>query len=146
VDPALLARLAPLLGRIATSRRDDRAEHWHRGFAALALNKPAVWRGIAGLPPGGLAFRRGESFGPNVQGLLGYLAAAVEHRAAVPDVMPAWKTLLAAFGALNGAGELDFETLFWVVRIVYHDLGGEPLGRTGELLWADLQEAAAAGL
>ena len=88
VDPALLARLARLLGRIETSRHDDRAKHWHRGFAALALKQVGVWRGIAGLPPGPLAFSRGESFGPNVQGLLGYLAAAVEHRATVADVRP----------------------------------------------------------
>lgn len=146
VDPALLARLAPLLGRVETSRHDDRAKHWHRGFAALALKSAAVWRGIAGLAPGALTFSPGESFGPNVQGLLGYLAAAVEHRAAVADVEPAWKTLLAAFGALYDAGELDFEALFWIARVVYHDIGGEPLGRAGERLWADLQDVAAAGL
>ena len=142
-----LTSLAQLLSRIETSRHDPESVswHWQRGFMALALRKDPVWRGIAGLMPGPLAFTPGESFGPNVQGLLRYLAAATENRARVEDVMPAWKTFLAVFLSLYNARQVNFETLFWIARIVYHDIGGESLGSAGDHLFADIQELAAAG-
>ena len=143
-----LTSLAPLLSRIETNRHDPEfvAWHWQRGFMALALRKDPVWRGIAGLMPGALAFTPGESFGPNVQGLLRYLAAAIENRARLEDVLPAWKTFLAVVPSLYNADQVNFETLFWIARIVYHDIGGEPLGSAGDHLFADIQELAAAGL
>lgn len=147
VDASILAGLADLLGRVETSRKDEsRAAHWHRGFTALAVCEPSVWRGVAGLMPGPLEFRAGAAFGPNVQGLLAHLAAAIEHRAPLNDVMPAWKTTLAVVERLVEVLELKYETLFWIARIVYHDIGGEPLGRVGERLYADVQQLAAAGL
>ena len=115
------------------------------GFIALALRVEPVWRGIAGLLPGPLSFSPGEAFGPNVQGLLGYLASALENRAELADVMSAWKTFLAITPDLTVAKQSSFQNLFWVARLVYHDIGGEPLGRVGERLYADVQELAAAG-
>jgi hypothetical protein len=142
-----LASLAPLLSRIVTSRKDREYVHWHwqRGFIALALRVEPVWRGIAGLLPGPLSFSPGEAFGPNVQGLLAYLASALQNRAELVDVMSAWKTFLAITPALAVAKQSSFQNLFWVARLVYHDIGGEPLGRVGERLYADVQELAAAG-
>ena len=146
VDASLLGGLAELLGRVETSRRDEwRAAHWQRGFTALAVREPSVWRSVAGLTPGPLEFRAGEAFGPNVQGFLAYLAAAIERRASLNDVIWAWKTTLAIVERLIDAHELKYETLYWVARLVYHDIGGEPLGRVGERLYADVQELAAAG-
>ena len=146
VDARLLAGFADLLGRVETSRRDEwRAAHWQRGFTALAVREPSVWRSVAGLTPGPLDFRAGEAFGPNVQGFLAYLAAAIERRASLNDVMRAWKTALAIVERLIDAHELKYETLYWVARLVYHDIGGEPLGRVGERLYADVQELATAG-
>ena len=112
---------------------------------ALALGKEPVWRGIAGLMPGSLAFTPGESFGPNVQGLLRYLAAAIENHGHLEDVLSAWKTFLAIVPGLFNADQVNFESLFWIARIVYHDIGGESLGSAGDHLFADIQELAAAG-
>lgn len=143
-----LASMAPLLSRIDTSRNNPEfvSWHWQRGFIALALRQDPVWRGIAGLMPGPLAFTPGESFGPNVQGLLGYLAAAIENHARLEDVLPGWKTFLAIVPGLFNADQVNFETLFWIARIVYHDIGGQSLGSAGDHLFADIQELAAAGL
>ena len=143
-----LASLASSLGRIETSRHDPElvSWHWQRGFMALALRQDPVWRGIAGLMPGPLAFTPGESFGPDVQGLLRYLAAAIENHARLEDVLAAWKTFLAVFLTLYNARQVNFETLFWIARIVYHDIGGQSLGSAGDHLFADIQELAAAGL
>ena len=52
----------------------------------------------------------------------------------------------ATFDALWQAHELNFETLFWLARIVYHDIGGQSFERAGEQLFADVQELAASGL
>jgi hypothetical protein len=148
VSADALSAVAPLLSRIDTRRRDPMLAwcHWHRGFIALALRVPSVWRGIAGLSESALGFRPGEPAGPSVQQLLLYLASAIENRAAAADVLPAWKSTLTLFHALWQAHELNFETLFWLARIVYHDIGGNPLGRVGERVYADVQDLAAAGL
>lgn len=145
IPSEVMVSLAPLVSRIETNRTDDPDWHWQRGFIALALKQDPVWRGIAGLMPGPLAFTPGEAFGPNVQGLLSYLAAAIEHRARIDDVMPAWKTFLAIFMGLFNADQVNFDTLFWVARIVYHDIAGRTLGQAGDQLYADIQEVAAAG-
>jgi hypothetical protein len=60
--------------------------------------------------------------------------------------MPAWKTTLAVVERLVDVLELEYETLFWMARIVYHDIGGEPLARAGARLYADVLQLAAAGL
>ena len=48
--------------------------------------------------------------------------------------MPAWKTYVAVTPQLSTAKQSSFENLFWVARLIYHDIAGEPLGRVGERL------------
>lgn len=91
--------------------------------------------------PGPLSFSAGEAFGPNVQGVLAYLGAAIEHRAGLDAVLPAWRTLLAIAPELHDADQLRYPMLLWIARIVYHDIGGQPLGEVAERLYADVQAA-----
>lgn len=143
-----LAALAPLLPRILTKRKDaDLAwRHWEKGFVALAVRQLPVWRGIAGIPAAPLPFLPGEAFGPNIQAILAYLGAAIEHRSPLDAILPAWRTLLAIAPQLRSASQLRYSTLFWIARIVYHDIGGEPLGEVAERLYADVQALVAAGM
>jgi hypothetical protein len=146
IEDSVLASLAPLLARIETNRREHPAWHWHRGFMALALHVGPVWQGIAGLTPGALSFSAGATFGPNVQGLLAYLGAAVETHANLEAVIPAWKTTLAVFPTLRDAHEVTYSMLPWIARIVYHDIGGLPVGEVAATLYADIRELVSAGM
>jgi len=146
IADSVLASLAPLLERIDTDRREHPAWHWHRGFMALALRVEPVWRGIAGLTPGVPSFTADAAFGPNVQGLLAYLGAAIEMHASLDAVMPAWKTTLAVFPTLSDAHQVTYSMLPWIARIVYHDIGGMPLSEVAAKLYADIQDLVSAGM
>jgi len=146
IADSVLASLAPLLERIDTDRREHPAWHWHRGFMALALRVEPVWRGIAGLTPGAPTFTAGATFGPNVQGLLAYLGAAIETHASLDTVLPAWKTTLAVYPQLHGARQVSFSILPWIARVVYHDIGAMPVGEVAATLYADIQELVSAGM
>jgi hypothetical protein len=143
---SVLASLAPLLERIETNRREHPAWHWHHGFMALALHVAPVWRGIAGLTTGAPSFTACAAFGPNVQGLLAYLGAAIETHATLEAVIPAWKTTLAVFPALRDAREVTYSILPWIARVVYHDIGAMPVGEVAATLYADIQALVSAGM
>jgi hypothetical protein len=148
MDRRLYDRCADLLARVQTSRNDTdlRWTHWEKGFIALALNAEPAWRDVAGLMPGPVPFSPGRKFGANIQGLLVHLAGAIGSHAGLDDVMPAWTETLVEFRAIYRAHELNYEVLPWIARLIYHEVGREPLGRVAERLFADVQQLAAAGV
>ncbi|MBE7453362.1 MAG: hypothetical protein HS111_32200 [Kofleriaceae bacterium] len=70
----------------------------------------------------------------DLQGLLAYLAGAVENGAAEADVMPAWEDLLGSYPFLRDAKSIDQGTLLWIARTVFHRIGGHPLGEVAQRL------------
>jgi hypothetical protein len=132
------------LVRMDLRRDDPEMFHvWSAGFAALALDeKPAYRRVAANAGVATLPFTAGETFGFNVQALLGHLAAAVERRASISDVTTAWHELLGNFGLLWDTDSLQLGTLLWAARVVHHRIAGVPLGEVAQRLQDDVREVA----
>jgi hypothetical protein len=130
VPKATVATLVGWLPRVAAKRDDEMAfYYWSIGFAALAVDDRATYRRFAAADrTSALPFKAGETFGFNLQGLLHHLAAAVEHRASLATVQPAWDELLAHFDTHWEAHSLKEGTLLWVARIVHDRIGGHELG------------------
>lgn len=132
---------------VRTKRNSDFAE-WHhaKALAGIALAEKGLYRG----PSGALVsleermpFQPGELPGYNPQALIAHLAGAVENRASIDDVWPAFDEFMHKFPGHEQAGEFDGACLFWIARIVHHQIGGQPLGETAAWLhrhfnaWAD---------
>ena len=116
------------LARMELSRDDPHMDNvWSTGFAALALDEQPTYRriaaGVARMP-----FTAGETFGFNVQGLLGHVAAAVENRERLTAVTPAWEELLRNYHLLRDASSVRAGTLLWIARVVHHRIAGAPVG------------------
>lgn len=125
--------------------RNEPTSHFSKLFASLALGVPHLYRGLAGLEPDEpVPFTLGERPGPNLPGLHRHLAGAVEQRATFADVKPAWDEFLAGFDAQMDRGTLWTPSLFWVARIVGHQIAGRPLGEIAAWLHEYIVEAAAA--
>ena len=77
---------------------------------------------------------RSTPFQFNLQGLLAYLAGAVEYGAAEVDVIPAWEDLLTSYPTLRDAKSIDQGTLLWIARTVFHRIGGHPVGEVAQRL------------
>lgn len=125
------------LPRVAVSREDAWAsDYWVTGFAALSLGSAAAYRRVAieALDDAAPGFAPGQSFEFNVQALLRYLRSAALHQATLPDVLPAWEGFLDAFAPLRAARSVDKELLFWVGRLVFHHIGGRPLGEVAHAI------------
>ncbi|MBX3156757.1 MAG: hypothetical protein KF773_12195 [Deltaproteobacteria bacterium] len=123
-----------------SSREESTSDHWERAFAALALDVRPVYRALAGADPKApLPLEQRQAFGGNVQGLLRYLGAAVEHDLKFAAVEPAWRELLTNFDRHESSQQLFRNTLFWIGRIVHHQIGGAPLGSVAE--WVHEQVA-----
>ncbi len=90
-------------------------------------------------------------YGNNPQALLAHLAAGAENRVAIEDVWPAFREAVHNFPYHEEAGDFDGACLFWIARIVHHQIGGQPLGRTAEWLsrhfnaWADGRDLSPLG-
>lgn len=137
--------LADRLSRIQTHPEHGPKWHYARGFAALALGVRAVYRPLAGvLLDAPLEFTTGELVGFNNQALLRHLAAAVESDASFEDVRPAWSEFVRRMDSEEETGTLGAGSLFWVGRIVWHQIGGEPLGSVGDFVHRSFVEAAEA--
>jgi hypothetical protein len=144
-SPELLRSLGPLLPRVP-DERDWPRWRWKQGFTAVALDDRWVWGPIAGyMPNDPVPFHAGATFGPNLQGLLGHLGAARAAKATFADVEPAWRSFMATADPLINMGQLDYSLILWVARIVFHDLGGQPLRDVAQLLHVDIQRCIAAG-
>jgi len=118
-------------------RRDEEIQswYWNTGFAAVALDEPATYRRFAGVhDPGPLAFEPGATHGHNLQAVIRHLAAAIETKASFDAIEPAWREVLDDFEVQWSAGRVDAATLLWIARIVYHRIGGHPLGEVARRL------------
>jgi hypothetical protein len=134
----------PRLMGIKTDRNGNFAE-WHFARALAGKEKP-VYRGPVAADIGLdeiMPFTPYQRHGYNPQSLLAHLAGAVENRASIEEVWPAFKELMFHFPGSEQAGVFDGSCLFWIARIVHHELGGQPLGETAAWLhrhfnaWAD---------
>lgn len=148
LSPEVLASFRPYLIRIRTDAHDPdyRSWHWDRGLIALALDEPKTWRSIAGLLPGeSLTFQPGATFQFNVQGLLRHLAAAIEHKADVADVLPAFHDLIRCAPLMwsTTPEQANQDTCLWAARLVHHHIGGQPLGTVGQFFYDAVHAAAA---
>ncbi|MBK7538839.1 MAG: hypothetical protein IPI49_26435 [Myxococcales bacterium] len=82
----------------------------------------------------------------NPQALLAHLAAGAENRVPIEDVWPAFREVVHNFPYHEEVGDFDGACLFWIARIVHHQIGGRPLGQTADWLsrhfnaWADGRE------
>lgn len=134
------------LARMQLSRdHPDMFDVWSAGFAALALDERPTYRRVAARAGEvTLPFTPGEAFGFNVQALLGHLAAAVENRAPLADVTPAWHELLGNYGLLYDTGAIRLGTLLWMARVVHHRIAGAPIGEVAQRLQDDVRQVAAA--
>lgn len=128
--------------------RNEHFATWYfaKAFAGIALEKKALYRGPSGTyadwdEP--MPFTPGELHGFNPQSLMAHLAGAVETGATIHDVWPAFEECVHFFPSRDEMKEFDGAVLFWIARIVYHQIGGQPLGQTADWLsrhfnaWAD---------
>lgn len=132
------------LGRMQLTRDDPNMfEVWSAGFAALALDERDTYRTIAARAgEAKLAFTPGETFGFNMQALLGHLAAAVENDASLADVTPAWQELLGNYGTLYDGASVRPGMLLWAARVVHHRIAGAPIGEVALRLHDDIRQLA----
>lgn len=141
-------RLMPLK---TSPRGSDVERRWHfsRAFAGVALGIRAIYRNPAAaevelneLMP----FTPRMLYENNPQALLAHLAAGAENRVAIEDVWPAFREVVHNFPYHEEVGDFDGACLFWIARIVHHQIGGQPLGQTADWLsrhfnaWADGRE------
>lgn len=143
---------SPIVNRLVKIRTYPRGSNvqrqWHfsRAVAGVALGVRAIYRGPAAadceldeLMP----FTPRILYGNNPQALLAHLAAGAENRVAIEDVWPAFRECVHNFPYHEEVGDFDGACLFWIARIVHHQIGGQPLGQTADWLsrhfnaWAD---------
>lgn len=137
VSSASWATMRGWLPRLDVSRDEEwTTAYWQSGYAALSLAEPGAYRRVAAEPlvSDQVSFTPDRSFEHNQQALLQYLRAATRARARLLDVLAAWQGFLDAFGALRAAQSADAETLFWVGRLVFHDVGGIPINEVARTM------------
>ena len=78
------------------------------------------------------SFTAGQVFQFNLQALLRHLAGAVDQHAPIADVLPAWADLLQNYAAMRSANSIDAGTLLWIARVVFHRIGGFPVGEVAQ--------------
>lgn len=146
--PDLTPYFRDRLRSIQTDRNGHFPERHHaKVLAGIAFKYRAIYRGPIGSAARldeDLRFCPGELHGFNPQSFLAHLAAAVEAKAAVEDVWPAFEEFMHNFPRKEESGDFDGACLFWVARIVHHELGGRPVGQTCAWLHAHF-EAWASG-
>jgi hypothetical protein len=138
------------LSDVRTKRNSEfAARHHAKALAGIALGEKALYRDPVGadvLYKETMPFTPYARHGYNPQSFLAHLAGAVETHAAIEEVWPAFEEFLFNFPGHEQTGEFDGSCLFWVARIVHHQIGGQPLGETAAWLhrhfnaWADGDE------
>lgn len=142
VEAECLARAADNLVRLDTARFEPHAYHWSKGVAALALDRPIVYRAVAALPEGGAPpYDPAADPGFNDQGWLAILASAVESGIAFEEAVALWRQFLGVYGTLVDVGAIMDTDLAWVARIVRHRIGGYPLESVADWLCQELRVA-----
>ncbi len=146
------ALLVPRLrGLKSRPRGTDVERRWHfaRAFAGVAMGLREIYRDPAAAEVALdelMPFTPGILYDNNPQALLAHLAAGVENCVAVDDVWPAFRECVHNFPYHEEVGDFDGACLFWIARIVYHRIGGQPLGQVADWLsrhfnaWADGHE------
>jgi hypothetical protein len=133
------------------TKRNSRFAAWHhaRALAGIALGEKSIYRNPVGaevLFKEPLPFTPYARHGYNPQSFLAHLAGAVETHASIEEVWPAFEEFMFNFPGHEQTEEFDGACLFWVARIVHHQIGGQPLGETAAWLhrhfnaWADGDE------
>ncbi len=146
VPQAVLESFRPYLTRVM-DEPDIIKDRWSKGLVALALDERWVWAPIAGyLPDQPVPFVPGQQFGPNMQGLIAYLGGARLAGASFADVEPAWRSFMAMANSLFAIRHTNYNIILWVARIVFHHIGGRPLGTVADLLHDDIQRCVAEGV
>lgn len=109
---------------------------WTTGFLALGLGDQRIYRRFTGVPHDApIPFQPGQTFGFNLQGLAAHLAGAIETRASIEAVMPAFEEFLCNLESLHIASRSAEEsTALAIARVVYHRIGGIPLAKVAEHL------------
>jgi hypothetical protein len=127
------------LPRIVAKRNDlDTTTYWNKGFAALALGDQATYLQYCDKP---LQLEPGATYEHNLRGFITMLAAAVETKASVSAVLPAYNEVLDLYATFQSASTLDEYSLFWIARIVHHRLGGLPVRKVAAKLHDDLWQS-----
>lgn len=136
LQPESWVTMRSWLPRVEVNRNELVAVYWWTAaFAALALDEPLRYRKAAALisEPDN-PFQPGAKFQFHLQGLLRHLGAALEAGAAFEDVRVAWEGFLLCYDYMADAASVDEGTLLWIARIVFHRIGGRPLGEVAQAL------------
>jgi len=130
------SELTTWLPRVVAKRNDlDTTTYWNKGFAALALGDQATYLQYCDKP---LELEPGATYEHNLRGFITMLAAAVETKASINAVLPAYNEVLDLYSTFRSASTLDDYSLLWIARIVHHLIGGMPVGKVASKLHDDL--------
>lgn len=99
--------------------------------ATGAIDKVPAFTAGAPIPT---PFVPGHTYGPDYQGFVRYLAAAVRVSADAPAIEPAWADFVRYFPAKLLAGGTSWSDLTWCARVVAVNFTGEPIATVGQLL------------
>lgn len=146
VSSSTRATMAAWIPRLSVKRDDERASwYWTTAFASLVLCEPRVYRGFAGVDPEHSAgFQAGQTFGLDLQGFARHLAGAIETRANVESVLPAFREVIQNFSNHRASASATEHTLLWMARAVFERVGGSPTGEVAHRLHETLVEIAGA--
>ena len=136
ISDKTLRQVTTWLPRVVAKRNDlDTTTYWNKGFAALALGDHATYLQYCDKP---LELEPGATYEHNLRGFITMLAAAVENKASVDAVMPAYREVLDLYATFRSASTLDDYSLLWIARIVHHRIGHVPIGKVATTLHDDL--------
>lgn len=115
-------------------------------LCGLALAVAPVWTRYAGTAyaPDEL-FEGGRTFGADRPSLVAYLGQASAVGAALKDVLPAWTEFVTQYPMLAAARFATDRSLLLLGRVVFHNVGAQPLDDVAGWVHGELNDAAAAG-
>jgi hypothetical protein len=136
LSDASVATISAWVSQIAAKRDDEKTTtYWNKAFAALALGDRRTYLGFCDQP---LVLKAGATHEYNLRAFVTMLAAAIEQRAPAAAVRPAYEEVLENYTTFLSASTLDALSLFWIARIVHHDLGHVPLSQVASKLHDDI--------
>jgi len=114
---------------------------WNLALACIAYRQYELSAVFSFGGPFEQKFTPGMSFGPNLQGLIRYLACAVRDQAGFTEVEPAFKNFLTFFPVRFHSKHLNWSHLMWIARICFHQLDNEPVTQVAARLYDCVREA-----
>lgn len=137
LSPASRAAVLDWFRHTQTKPRDSQPVwYWTTVFGALALDTKIP------SPKSRSKIEPGTTFESDLEGLATYLRDAISTKASLEDVRAAWEDLVDYADALHDAELADSATVLWIARIVYHRIGGVPLGDVAQRFHDDLWKLA----